>query len=502
MSASNFIRVCVIGQSNAGKSSIIATLFGGIAEENKPVMSPIPGTQLKWGSYDDKPHAVSERILLRVHDSPGFQDSVSMLRTLQKEFQFEIDLEKITACSRREGFHPDDTAAWHIVGESDVILFVIKVNEDPEFAETAKCALKLLQHCGKPAIAVFNFLDAGSNTENSGYKEAWITVLKRYSIFWVSDYDAMHRDFAKEKELLERIRSIGKPTLNEPQLRNLDTAVSIRIERENRRIRAYRDQLAALIFGAASFRLEKKGIAKDALEAEKEPLLRALKENMMAASEYTKRSIFRLPENDSWGMKPDTLDFDRMASEDRRRIETSDIQQQTFSWRDYAKGGLMLTTGVAADFCGGMGVGTAAALAVIALFYGQDIVRETYNYRNKTYTLSASVNQAVLKELINIHLEFLTAIRTRGEANGGRLFDAADTGRSITGGNISRSIPESVRNMILRTIASYRVASDEPLTAILEKIPQNNRRKNACGKISECLKQGYPALFAEYKSGM
>ncbi len=175
--------IAVIGHTNAGKTSLMRTLtrqrdFGDISAH------PATTRHVEMAEL-----TVAGRTVLRLFDTPGFEDSSGLLAHLErlKAARGEDWIETIEAFSHdpdlQAGFGQEAKALNQILG-SDILLYVVDVR-DPVRAKH-RDELEVIGRCARPVLPVLNFLAPAATREAE-----WREQLARVNMHAVVAFDTV-----------------------------------------------------------------------------------------------------------------------------------------------------------------------------------------------------------------------------------------------------------------------------------------------------------------------
>ncbi len=175
--------IAVIGHTNAGKTSLMRTLtrqrdFGDISAH------PATTRHVELAEL-----TVAGRTVLRLYDTPGFEDSSGLLSHLErlKAARGEDWIETIEAVARdpalQAGFGQEAKALNQILG-SDILLYVVDVR-DPVRAKH-RDELEVIGRCARPVLPVLNFLAPAATREAE-----WREQLARVNMHAVVAFDTV-----------------------------------------------------------------------------------------------------------------------------------------------------------------------------------------------------------------------------------------------------------------------------------------------------------------------
>lgn len=200
MTGSRTLRVAVVGHTNTGKTSLLRTLmrdadFGEVSDR-PAVTRHVESAQI----------VVSDGWTVEVFDTPGLEDSISLLD----------HLDTIGRDGRRTGieqvrdFLSSDSAAGPFAQEakslrqvldSDAALYVIDARD--RVLAKFRDELEILSRCARPVVPVLNFVASGeANTT------PWRSALAELNLHAVAEFDTVVFDQAGEIRLFEKLRTL------------------------------------------------------------------------------------------------------------------------------------------------------------------------------------------------------------------------------------------------------------------------------------------------------
>ena len=193
--------IAVIGHTNAGKTSLMRTLtrqrdFGRISAH------PATTRHVELAEL-----AVAGQAVLRLYDTPGFEDSSGLLAHLEhlKASRGEDWIETIEAFVRdpalQSGFGQEAKALNQILA-SDILLYVVDVR-DPVRAKH-RDELEVIARCARPVLPVLNFLTRGDTRE-----AAWREQLARVNMHAIVAFDTVVYREADELALYGKMATLS-----------------------------------------------------------------------------------------------------------------------------------------------------------------------------------------------------------------------------------------------------------------------------------------------------
>jgi len=193
--------IAVIGHTNTGKTSLMRTLtrqrdFGAISAH------PATTRHVELAEL-----AVDGESVLRLYDTPGFEDSSGLLAHIErlKAARGEDWLETIRAfagdLALQAGFGQEAKALRQILA-SDVLLYVVDLR-DPVRGKL-RDELELIGRCGRPLLPVLNFLG-----QDGAREDLWREQLARLGLHAVAAFDTVVYREADELALYAKIATLA-----------------------------------------------------------------------------------------------------------------------------------------------------------------------------------------------------------------------------------------------------------------------------------------------------
>lgn len=157
---------------------------------------------------------------LELWDTPGFGDSVRLLRALRRSstpfgwFQTQV-WDRYTD----RPFWCSQQAVHNVREDADVVLYLVNAAEEPEGAGYVGPELEILEWAGRPVLILLN--QTGENHDGDADVERWRAhVAGRETVLDVLDLDAFTRCWVQEGVLLERVED-ALPEERRPLAREL-----------------------------------------------------------------------------------------------------------------------------------------------------------------------------------------------------------------------------------------------------------------------------------------
>src|SRR5688500_14418900 len=196
------IDLSLVSHTNAGKTTLMRTLI-----------------RRDVGEVADRAHVTSiaedhvlietpEGDVLRLWDTPGFGDSVRLLKRLRmSDNPIGWLLTQVWDRLTDRPFYSSQQAIRNVRDESDVVLYLVNAAEDPASAAYVEVEMQILGWIGKPVLLLLNQMGAPRGQDAEAAEEvAWRRHLSAYP--WVKGaigLDAFARCWVQEDELLETV---------------------------------------------------------------------------------------------------------------------------------------------------------------------------------------------------------------------------------------------------------------------------------------------------------
>ena len=154
------ISLSLVSHTNAGKTTLARTLLardiGEVRDEAHVTESAESHLLIEAPAGD--------RLLL--WDTPGFGDSLRLARRLEQQGNpIGWFLSEVWDRWRDRAFWSSQRALRHVLGEADVVLYLVNASEAPEDAGYLDAELQVLGLIGKPVIALLNQLGPAGDAE-------------------------------------------------------------------------------------------------------------------------------------------------------------------------------------------------------------------------------------------------------------------------------------------------------------------------------------------------
>ncbi len=162
------ISLSLVSHTNAGKTTLARTLLardiGEVRDEAHVTESAESHLLIESPAGD--------RLLL--WDTPGFGDSLRLARRLaQAGNPLGWFLSEVWDRWRDRAFWSSQHALRHVLGQSDVVLYLVNASEAPEDAGYLEAELQVLGLIGKPVIALLNQLGPAGEDHDDPLVARW-----------------------------------------------------------------------------------------------------------------------------------------------------------------------------------------------------------------------------------------------------------------------------------------------------------------------------------------
>ena len=224
------VSISLVSHTNAGKTTLARTLLG---RDVGTVRDAAHVTEVA------EPHLLAEspngdRLLL--WDTPGFGDSLRLARRLaQAGNPLGWVLTEVWDRWRDRPFWASQRAIRHVLGETDVALYLVNAAEQPEDAGYLAPELQVLGLLGKPVVVLLNQLGPpGSAAAEAQQLQQWQAHLAALAaqpgcapVQAVLPLDAFARCWVQEGVLLQAVAT-ALPSERQPAMQRLSAAWAAR----------------------------------------------------------------------------------------------------------------------------------------------------------------------------------------------------------------------------------------------------------------------------------
>ena len=214
------VDLSLISHTNVGKTTLARTLLredvGVIRDEAHVTEVSEPYTLMQTEQGD----------LLRLWDTPGFGDSIRLLKRLQQgEKALGWFLSQVWDRYTDRPFWSSQQAIRNVREQADVVLYLVNASEDPGAAGYVDPEMQILEWIGKPILVLLNQLGPPRPLEaEQADVRRWTLHLKdRASVRDTLVFDAFARCWVQEHVLLDRIAAV-LPEDKQPGFKRLAVA--------------------------------------------------------------------------------------------------------------------------------------------------------------------------------------------------------------------------------------------------------------------------------------
>jgi Domain of unknown function (DUF3482)/50S ribosome-binding GTPase len=202
------VNLSLISHTNVGKTTLARTLLRediGVVRDEAHVTEVSARFVLIETTEGDA---------LQLWDTPGFGDSVRLLKRLQQsENGFGWFLSRVWDRFADRPFWSSQQAIRNVRDEADVVLYLVNAAEDPVAAGYVDPEMQILDWIGKPVLVLLNQLGAPRPADIEQVEvERWSAYVSHHAV--VRDtlaFDAFARCWIQEHVLLECIASALPP---------------------------------------------------------------------------------------------------------------------------------------------------------------------------------------------------------------------------------------------------------------------------------------------------
>lgn len=388
--------IAVVGHTNTGKTSLLRTL----------------ARDPRFGEVDDRPATTqsvqaidlldADGVAIRLFDTPGLEDALSLAALLHKEMAPGDDpvphIRRFVEGDHGNGRFEQEARVLRQMLHSDAALYVIDAREP--VLPKHRAELRLLAECGRPILPLLNFVAVdGANPD------AWRSQLAHSGLHWVTAFDTVVFDFDAEVRVFDALAA-----LLDAQRTRMQALVRHRREQRHAQLRAATLAIAGLLVDAAGLRTP---LPKD---AEASTAREALRDRLRQAEDDCVTLLLQLFSFELGAYQAPALPL----KEGRWRLDLFDAETARALG---IRGGSGAVAGGAAGmgvdlFSGGLslGAGTVVGAAVGALFgLGEDLGRATLDRMRGQHTLVVAPD--TLQILATRQLQLLAALLRRGHAS-------------------------------------------------------------------------------------
>ena len=199
------IDLSLVSHTNAGKTTLMRTLI------RRDVGEVADRAHVTSSAEDHVLLETSEGDVLRLWDTPGFGDSVRLLKRLRMSSNpIGWFMTQVWDRFTDRPFFNSQVAIRNVRERSDVVLYLVNAAEDPASARYVDVELQILAWIGKPVLLLLNQMGAPRPHEAEAAEEsAWRRqITSRDTVHGPIAMDAFARCWLQEDKLLGAIGAI------------------------------------------------------------------------------------------------------------------------------------------------------------------------------------------------------------------------------------------------------------------------------------------------------
>lgn len=241
--ADALIKIALVGHTNTGKTSLLRTLtrdtgFGEVAD-SPGTTRHVEGARLR----------LEGRAVLEWFDTPGMEDSISLLEYLERldrpgeRLDGPARIRRFLDTPEAHGRYEQEARVLAKMLECDAALYVIDAR-DPVLGKH-RDELAILAACGRPLLPVLNFVNAPAHRADE-----WRDAMARLGLHAVVEFDTVAPPLDGEQQLYAKLGVL----LDRHAGALAQLADSLAAQRRARRASAY-EMLADLLVDAAALHL-------------------------------------------------------------------------------------------------------------------------------------------------------------------------------------------------------------------------------------------------------
>ncbi len=443
------LRLAVVGHTNTGKTSLLRTLLEdrhfGEVKDSAGTTRHVEGARIR----------VNGQPLIELFDTPGLEDGIGLLDYLDQLEQHSgrrldgpesIRLFLDSPESQRR-FEQEARVLTKLL-DCDAGLYVVDIR-DPVLSKH-KDELAILARCGKPLVAILNFIHSEQN-----YLSDWRGALARLGLHMSIEFDTVAPALDGQEQLYQKLALVMDQFA--PQLTAL--SADIKQQRALRRTIAF-NILAEMVIDVAAYKITSQtdehsmqqqwAVLQDKIrKREQEGINSLLTHYRFAAQDYPGQT---LPiEGERWGMdlfNPDAL-----------------LDMGIHVGKGFAAGAM---AGAAVDvFTAGLSLGAAALLGGIvgSVWQGADKFGKRIMGRLQGYH-ELSVDDGVIRLLMLRGLQLIDALEHRGHAAQHAIQLSDSYVKQLREGDLPEEISQARRHPEWSTFAEDYERDSERDTAI------------------------------------
>jgi len=404
------MKFAVVGRSNKGKSSIVATLV----ENDEILIAPTPRTTLNSQEFALK---VGDRKLVSIIDTPGFEEAPAALEWLKQE--------AVPAHQRRQriqAFYDAFQGSKRFTFECELLKPILEgasilyvVDASHPYRPNFEAEFEILQWTGQPSIALLNQTGDGQ---------------------WIADWQAaLHQYFRKNlifnahtARFPERIRILEELRFLSDDARPLlDEAIELLKNQHDSRLRMASYILAEFISDAIHYRSKIPVEGEGVPEREKARHLKEFYDHIRKLERKSRLAIaeafkFKSLDSEESELNPDVQSDDLFGRETWEILGLSRTELIATGTAAGALAGGTLDASVGgASFMAGAGVGALLGGLGTGYLAFSDPQVAGFKLSRKALTIGPLKNPNFPWILLDRGLLFMTSILNRTHAQRGRL---------------------------------------------------------------------------------
>jgi hypothetical protein len=260
---SSTIQLALISHTNNGKTTLARTLMGVDVGEVRDA------AHVTIASESHTLLATPQGDELRLWDTPGFGDSVRLLKRLgQSGNPIGWFLREVLDRYRDRPFWLSQQALHAARDAADVVLYLVNSSEDPRDAGYVPAEMKILEWLGKPVVVLLNQTGRPRpQAEEQAEQARWRDHLRQYPVVRdVLALDAFARCWVHERVFYEALGRLLAAAQQQGYARLFAVWEAGNAARYDQALRLLADQLAAAARDSEPVEAESKSMLKSALK--------------------------------------------------------------------------------------------------------------------------------------------------------------------------------------------------------------------------------------------
>ena len=261
---SSTIQLALISHTNNGKTTLARTLMGVDVGEVRDA------AHVTIASESHTLLATPQGDQLRLWDTPGFGDSVRLLKRLgQSGNPIGWFLREVLDRYRDRPFWLSQQALRAARDAADVVLYLVNSSEDPRDAGYVPAEMKILEWLGKPVVVLLNQTGRPRpQAEEQAEQARWRDHVRQYPVVReVLALDAFARCWVHERVFYEALGRLVAAQQQQGYARLFAAWEAGNAARYDQAMRLLADQLAAAVRDSEPVEAESKSMLKSALKA-------------------------------------------------------------------------------------------------------------------------------------------------------------------------------------------------------------------------------------------